>query len=61
MSRWFLMLCLTVATATGTAWAQPANTDRAESASQVAERRVSELAAKRQKLAARYEEELRAI
>src|SRR6476646_8326720 len=66
--RWWLVLILTVASAT--AWGQPAqtavatapgaaaSTDRAQAESQAAERRVGQLAAQRASLAKRYQDEL---
>jgi len=69
--RWWLVLILTVASAT--AWGQPAqtavatapgaaaSTDRAQAESQAAERRVGQLAAQRASLAKRYQDELDTI
>jgi hypothetical protein len=63
MYRWFLVLLLTMASAV--AWAQsvpPANiTGKAQEVAGAAERRVTQLQAQRQRLAARYEGELSAI
>ena len=63
MCRWLLVLLLTMASAV--AWAQsvpPANiTAKAQEVATAAERRVGQLAAQRQALAARYEGELSAI
>ncbi|MDQ3341319.1 MAG: hypothetical protein M4D80_39700 [Myxococcota bacterium] len=63
MYRWLLVLLLTMASAI--AWAQsvpPANiTGKAQEVAGVAERRVTQLATKRQAVAARYEGELSAI
>ncbi len=61
MVRWLLVVALALAPAT--VWAEPREdrTDQVESQAQVAERRVTELAGRRRTLAARYEDELRAI
>lgn len=63
MLRWWLVLVLTVASATG--WAQPAApatvTAKAQEVATAAERRVQQLVARRAALNARYEAELRVI
>jgi len=63
MLRWWIVLVLTVASATG--WAQPAApatvTLKAQEAASAAERRVQQLVARRTALNARYEGELRVI
>ncbi len=61
MSRWFLVLVLAVASATGVAMAQPAATARAQGDATTLERTVSRLSAQRAQLAKAYAEELEAI
>ncbi len=67
MRPWVLALVLSAASVApvGRAWAQPAglveSTTRAYNSSSAAERRVADLAAQRNTLAQRYEDELRSI
>jgi hypothetical protein len=60
MCRYLVILCLTVASAA--AWAQSAgSTDQAQAVATSAERSVNQLAARRQALAARFQEQTDAI
>ncbi|MBA3459936.1 MAG: hypothetical protein H0T46_08240 [Deltaproteobacteria bacterium] len=62
MSRWFLVLVLAVASATGIAHAQsPQTTARAQSDTAALERKVGQVAAARSALAKTYAEQLEAI
>jgi len=62
VSRWFLALVLSVASATGSAMAQsPQITSKAQAETQAAERRASQLAGARAALAKTYAEQLEVI